>query len=324
MNENMKKIFDKIKEYDRIIISRHKRPDGDAVGSTLGLREILRLTYPEKEIYVSNEDYAEYTKFLGDEDGELCDEMYDGALVIIIDTGNVERISNKRYTMGKELIKIDHHIEIEPYGDISWVEDYRSSACEMIAAFYIAFKDELKINKKAAELIYAGMVTDSGRFKYDVAGETLRCAAALVDVGIDTETLYANLYLDDYACLKFNAFVYKKMKITKNGVAYIHITKGDRRRYGISTEQASNSVSLLSSIRGSIAWLAFIDYDDGTTRVRLRSRFVHINGIAEKYSGGGHACASGATVHNKKELRALLSDTDALVADYKKNNEGVI
>lgn len=324
MNDTMKIIFDKIKEYNRIIISRHQRPDGDAVGSTLGLREILRLTYPEKEIYVSNEDYAEYTKFLGEEDGELDDAMYNDALVIVIDTGNVERISNKKYTLGKELIKIDHHIDIAPYGDVSWVEEERSSACEMIAAFYIAFRDELKISKRAAELIYAGMVTDSGRFKYDVSGETLRCAAALVDVGIDTETLYANLYLDDFDCLKFNAFVYRRMKITENGVAYIHITRGDRRRYGISTEQASNFVSLLSSIRGSIAWLAFIDYDDGSTRVRLRSRFVHINGIAEKYSGGGHACASGATVHGKKEMRALISDTDALVAEYKKNNEGVI
>ena len=139
MNEQMKVIFEKIKEYDRIVIFRHKRPDGDAVGSTLGLRGILRLSFPHKEIVVNNTDYSDYVGFLGDEDAPCSDEFYAEALGIVIDTATEDRVSNPRYNLCSELCKIDHHIPKEAYGDYQWVEEHRSSACEMIAAFYAAF-----------------------------------------------------------------------------------------------------------------------------------------------------------------------------------------
>ena len=319
----MQQILAKIKEYQKIILFRHKRPDGDAVGSTLGLREILALTYPEKEIVALNCDYSDYVAFLGDEDAARPDEYYADALGIVIDTATTDRISNKNYTLCKELIKIDHHIEVEPYGNLSWVEEERSSACEMIAAFYDAFRDELKLDKTAATYIYAGMVTDSGRFRFrSVSGETMRLAGILLDTGIDTDTLYAHLYLKDFDSLKFQAYVYKKMKMTENGVVYLHVDRAMQKKFNLTSETAGTAVSFMDSIKGSLIWLAFIDNSDGTTRVRLRSRFVTINEIAEKYHGGGHACASGATVHNKKEMKALIADADAHLKQYKETNEG--
>lgn len=321
--EQMQQILAKIKEYHKIILFRHKRPDGDAVGSTLGLREILSLTYPEKEIVALNCDYSDYVAFLGDEDAARPDEYYADALGIVIDTATTDRISNKNYTLCRELIKIDHHIETEPYGNLSWVEEERSSACEMIAAFYDAFRDELKLDKTAATYIYAGMVTDSGRFRFrSVSGETMRLAGILLDTGIDTDTLYAHLYLKDFDSLKFQAYVYKKMKMTENGVVYLHVDRAMQKKFNLTSETAGTAVSFMESIKGSLIWLAFIDNADGTTRVRLRSRFVTINEIAEKYHGGGHACASGATVHNKKEMKALIADADAHLKQYKETNEG--
>ena len=321
--EQMQQILAKIKEYQKIILFRHKRPDGDAVGSTLGLREILSLTYPEKEIVALNCDYSDYVAFLGDEDAARPDEYYADALGIVIDTATTDRISNKNYTLCKELIKIDHHIEVEPYGDLSWVEEERSSACEMIAAFYDAFRDELKLDKTAATYIYAGMVTDSGRFRFrSVSGETMRLAGILLDTGIDTDTLYAHLCLKDFDSLKFQAYVYKKMKMTENGVVYLHVDRAMQKKFNLTSETAGTAVSFMDSIKGSLIWLAFIDNADGTTRVRLRSRFVTINEIAEKYHGGGHACASGATVHNKKEMKALIAEADAHLKQYKETNEG--
>ncbi len=322
MNLELKQqILNKIKEYDKIFISRHQRPDGDAVGSTMGLQKILKLTYPEKQILLVNDDYCDYVAFLGKEDGAQPEDAYKDALQIVIDTATVDRISNSLYGSAKELIKIDHHFDVEPYGDISWVEDGRSSACEMIVDFYDTFKGELKIDKEAALCLFTGMVTDSGRFKYDgTTGETMRCAAILLDQGIDTETLYARLYLEDFDYLKFESYVYKHMKITENGVAYIYVDKKMQKRFNLTSEQASNTIGLLGEIKGSIIWIAFIDNKDGSTRVRLRSRFVTVNELANKYHGGGHACASGATVHGKKEIKALLADADALIKDYKSNN----
>ena len=321
--EKMRVVLDKIKEYDKIIIFRHKRPDGDAVGSTKGLREILRLTFPKKEISLINNDYSDYVGFLGGEDGQMPDEYYADALGIVIDTATPDRISNPRFALCKELVKIDHHIEKEPYGDCSYVEEERSSACEIIAAFYDTFKDELKINKDAATYIYAGMVTDSGRFRFrSVSGDTLRLAGMLLDLGVDTDTLYANLYMRDFHTLKFQSYVYNKMKITENGVAHLYVDLAMQRKFGLTSEEASASVSYMESIRNSLIWIAFIENKDGSIRVRLRSRFVTVNEIAERYHGGGHACASGATVYSKKEMKALIKDCDVRLKEFKENNEG--
>ena len=321
--EIKKQILDKIKQYDRIIITRHFRPDGDAIGSTKGLAGILKLSFPQKEVYVLNEDSSQYLAFLGGEDAPIDDEKYADALVIVCDTATTDRISNKKYALGKELIKIDHHIDVKPYGDLSWVEEERSSLCEMIADFWLTFKDELKIDEEAATCIFTGMVTDSGRFRFSsVDGDTMRRAAALLDVGINTEWIYSNLNLDDFDVFKFEAYVYKKMKISKNGVAYIYVDKAMQKKFKLTNEQASNVVSYLDGIKGAIVWLAFIQNASGSIRVRLRSRFVTINALAEKYGGGGHDKASGATVHSKKEMKQMLSDADELVKNYKENNTG--
>ena len=323
--ETMKSILEKIKSYQRIIIFRHYRPDGDAVGSTKGLQRILQLSFPEKEIYLQNSDYCDYMAFLGKEDEPIDESLYESALGIVVDTGTADRASNKKFSLCKEIIKIDHHIDIKPYGDISWVEEERSSSCEMIAKFYETFRDELVLDKEGATYIYTGMVTDSGRFRYrSVSGDTLRLAGMLLDFGIDTDRLYANLYLDEYNALKFKAYVYNNMKMTDNGVVYIYVDRRMQKRFGLTSEQASNIISSLDSIRGSLIWLAFIDgkKGDDAIRVRLRSRFVTVNTLAEKYSGGGHDCAAGATVHSKKEMKALIAEADERLAKYKSENEG--
>lgn len=320
--EIMQKILDKIKEYNRIIIFRHFRPDGDAMGSTMGLCEILRATYPEKEIYLQNDDFSDYLSFMGGEGERLPDELYADALGIIIDTGTADRASNKKFSLCREIVKIDHHIDIKPYGDLSWVEEHRSSACEMIAHFYDTFRDELKINKAAATYIYTGMVTDSGRFRYrSVSGDTMRLAGMLLDLGIDTDTLYANLYLKDFNSFRFEAYVYEHMQLTEGGVAYLYVDKPMQELFGLTLEEASNAVSYLDGIKGSIIWIAFIETPDNI-RVRLRSRFVTVNQLAERYHGGGHDCAAGATCYSVEEMNSLIAEADALIKDYKANNEG--
>jgi phosphoesterase RecJ-like protein len=192
----------------------------------------------------------------------------------------------------------------------------------MVAEFYYTFKDELKIDKEAATYIYTGMVTDSGRFRFrSVSGDTMRLAGMLLDQDIDVDTLYANLYMKDFDDFKFNAYVYNQLKITENGVAYVFVDKAMQEMFSLTSEKASSVVSLMESIKGSLIWLAFIENDD-SIRVRLRSRFVTVSEIGEKYHGGGHACASGATVYSIEEMNSLISDADSRLKEYKENNEG--
>ncbi len=324
MNLQVKKqILDKIKAYDKIIISRHVRPDGDCIGGTKGLKAILELTYPEKNIYLVNGDYSEYLAFLGGEDSQFDDEFYKDALVIVLDTASTDRISNPKYSLGKELIKIDHHIDVKPYGDLSWVENLRSSLCEMIVDFYDTFKNELKINSEAATCLYTGMVTDSGRFRHStVTGTTLRLAGLLLDVGVDTEWLHANLKMEDYNYLVYKSYALGQIKLTENGVAYIHVDNVMQEKFGLSREDASASVSFAENVKGSLIWAAFIDNPDGTIRVRLRSRFVECNDIGESWRGGGHECACGATLHSYDEIDALLEQADRKLKEYKETHEG--
>lgn len=316
-------IYEKIKEYDTILIFRHFRPDGDAVGSTKGLQRIIKLTFPEKTVLLQNEDFSDYLSFLGDEDKIIDESLYRDALGIVLDTGTANRISNQKYSLCKEVIKIDHHIPLDPYGDIFWIEEERSSTCEMVADFYDKLKDKLKIDKLAATYIYTGMVTDSGRFRFrGVSEETMRLAGTMLAKNIDTEWIYANLYMKDFDMFKFESFVYQKMKLTENGVAYFHVTEAIKEKFNLTMENASSAVSYMDSIKNSLIWIAFIDSPDGTIRVRLRSRFLTINKLAEKYRGGGHACAAGATLTDKKEIRKLLKEADELIKNYKSTHEG--
>jgi phosphoesterase RecJ-like protein len=150
----------------------------------------------------------------------------------------------------------------------------------------------------------------------------MRLAGLLLDQGVDTDHLYANLYMKDFAEFKFHGYVLNHIKITENGVAYIYIDSAAMEKYGLSFEQASACVSYMDSIKNSLIWVAFIDTGSGDIRVRLRSRFVTINDLAMRYEGGGHDCAAGATVHSKKQMKELLLEADALLAEYKKANEG--
>ncbi len=324
MNEDIKNlILQKIESYNTIIISRHIRPDGDAVGSTKGLTKILRDTYPQKQIYLVDEDFSDYLSFCGGED-TVPDDIYRNALQIVIDTGTKKRISNTNFKKAREIIKIDHHIEADPYGDINWVEDFRSSACEMIADFYVTHKNRLKISAEAATYIYMGMVTDSGRFQFEgVTGETMRLAGAMLDCGIDLEKLYANLYSEKFEAFRFKSYVYDNIRITENGVAYIYLDQATQERFGLSFEEASSVVGELSGIRGSLIWVAFIyNSKKENIRVRLRSRFLGINDLAIKYHGGGHNMAAGATAYSEEEMYRLIRDADTLLGEYKATHEG--
>lgn len=318
-----REVLETIKKYDRIIIFRHFRPDGDAVGSTKGLQRILKLSFPEKEIILQNCDFSDYMSFLGDEEPIMDDEFYADALGIVLDTATTARISNQKFNLCKFLIKIDHHIPVESYGNINWVEEERCSTCELITAFYDAMKDELKIDAEAATYLYAGLVTDSGRFRFrSVSGDTMRLAGILLNQGVDTDHLYANLYMKDFAEFKFHGYVLNNINITENGVAYIYIDTATMEEYSLSFEQASACVSYMDSIKGSLIWVAFINSGNGDIRVRLRSRFVTINDLAKQYEGGGHDCAAGATVHSIEQMNELLGKADLLLKTYKNENEG--
>lgn len=320
-----KQILQEIKENDTIIICRHICPDGDCIGSSIGLRNILRATFKEKKIYSIGTEKSEYTSFFNDEDQDVPDEVYKEALIIVVDTATKIRIDNPKCELGKKIIKIDHHIAVDSYGDINYVREDFPSCATIIADFQKTFSDELIMHKDAALPLYVGMVTDTGRFRYQgVNGNTMTLAGNMIDKGLDLEKIFMNLYIKEKETLKLQAYVYKNFKTTENGVSYIYFSLKTIKKYQTTIEEASSLVNLLDSIKGSLIWIAFIEQNDKSIRARIRSRFVAVNKIAEEYEGGGHANASGGTAHNQKQVKTMIKEYDELLKDFKEENPDLV
>ena len=313
-------ILNEIEQNDSIIIVRHMRPDGDCIGSSFGLREILRSSFPNKKIYSVGDGVPEYLSFLGEED-KISEDVYKDSLIIVVDTATSKRICNEFYTQGKKLIKIDHHIAVESYGEINYVREDFPACCQIIMDFYETFKEKLVLNQKAATALYTGLVTDTGRFRFrSVDGTTMRLAGQLLDANIDTEFVYTHLNTKHPESFKLQGYVYQNFKTTENGVAYAFITKKIMKKFKASVEDASNLVNCMDSIKGSLIWILFVEYDN-EIRVRLRSRYIPVVSIGEQFNGGGHANACGASLPNKKQIKELLSVADNNLKEFKKENK---
>ncbi len=313
-NKVFKEILNTIKEYDTIMIHGHTRPDGDCIGSQFGLKYLILDNFPDKKVYVVGET-SDYVKFVGVPDG-ADDDLYKGALAIVVDCGNAERISDQRYKFAQKLIKIDHHIEDTPYGDIKYVEEEAASCTQIICDF--AREMKLMVTERAAYPLYVGMVTDSGRFRFDsVTPNTFLDAAFLLSCGVNIEDVDNNLSVTNLKTLKLTGYVLNNFKTTENGVAYICMTREIVEEYGVSNEEAANQVSSLAGIEGYPVWCLMMEYSKDEIRIRLRSRGPEIKTLANEYGGGGHAKASGAKLENWDELPKFLSDADKLVKEYK-------
>lgn len=300
-------ILNEIKKYNRIIIHRHSKPDGDALGSQIGLKHILKDTFPEKEIYVVG-DAAGHYSFMDDcIMNEIADSLYDGALAIILDCGGKHLISDNRYEKAASTIRFDHHIFAEKIADYEIVDTSYESCCGLITQF--AKDCELTVSTLAAKSLYTGMVTDSGRFRYDsTSTHTFALASFLMEHGVDLNAVYNELYAEDYEGRKLRAMFTLKVNFTENNVAYIYTTSEEVKELNVDTFTISRGmVGTMSDIKGVDIWVNFTETESGVL-CELRSSRFNINPIAVKYGGGGHQKASGATVASKEIAMQMLND----------------
>ena len=310
----MKRILNKIKEFETIIIHGHKRPDGDCYGAQFGLKNIIQSSFPNKHVYVVGQT-SDFVDYVGKVD-TISDDLYKDALVIVVDTATEERISDPRYTMGKYLIKIDHHIPVNDYGDLRWVDTNFPSCAQMISYFYYKFKNELKLTKEGAIALYTGIVTDTGRFRYrGVSKVTHQLAGMLLEKGVDVEYIDQQLSKETLEMVGLKGYVYSNYK-TADGFIYLKMTRDVIEQYNVSDEQAASVVNLLSGIEGYPVWALFIEYPN-EIRIRLRSNGPTINELANQYAGGGHAKAAGCRIENWDQLDDFIKDCEAVVKAYK-------
>ena len=300
-----------IEAYPRIIIHRHKNPDGDALGSQLGLFHILRDSYPEKSVYMVGDMTPRYAFMVDREMDELSDEDFSGALSIVLDTSAKTLICDDRYTLASASARMDHHIFVEKIADEEVTDTSFESCCGLITA--MAIECGFVVSPVAAKALYTGMITDSGRFRYDsTSAQTFRMASFLMERKFETTDIYRNLYSDELFFIQLRAKFTLKIQLTPHKVAYIYTTLDEAAEYGADTFTLSRGmVNVMSEIKGIESWVNFTESENGVL-CEIRSSCHNINAIAVKYGGGGHLKASGATLKDRAEAMSLLEDLNAL------------
>ena len=318
MKAELNIILEKIKEYDDILIFGHIRPDGDCLGSQFGLYDIIKTTWPKKHAHVVGQS-SDYVAFLGQPES-VPEYVYKNALGIVVDTGSPDRISDPRYKLCRELIKIDHHHPVGSYGDFVWVEVYWPSAAQMIGYFYKMFDNELKISPKGAEAIYTGIVTDTGGFRYrGVDNLTHNIAGLMLSKGADVEIINQSLSLVDENIVDLKGYVLSNMVKCDFGFLYFVITSEILETYNVSYEAAASMVGEMAGIKGYPVWALILEYPS-EYRVRLRSMGTgpSIHKIAEEFGGGGHDNAAGFSIPNLESgIRDLKYAVKRLLEDWK-------
>ena len=307
-------ILEAIGKYDTVILHRHERPDGDAMGSQLGLKHLLLTNYPEKTVYVVG-DEPKFFSFMEDAVmDELPDAAYENALAVILDCGAAHLISDKRYTLAAATARLDHHIFTGTLAQAEVVDTGFESCCGLVTA--MAVEAGWTISPLAAKSLYTGMVTDSGRFRYDgTTARTFRLAAALLDTGFDPTEIFRPLYADDYESKRLKARFILKIQFTEKRVAYIYTDQEELQQLNKDLFTVSRAmVNTMADIRGTDIWVNFTETDRGVA-CEIRSSVYNINPIAVKYGGGGHAKASGATVPDRATAMAMLADLDAMIGE---------
>lgn len=305
-----KTILAKIKAYDTIIIHRHMKPDPDALGSQVGLKEVITSNFPQKTVKVTG--YNEPTLSWLAQMDDVSDKDYEGALVIVVDTANRPRIDDQRYLNGNFLIKIDHHPDEDYYGDLSYVDTKASSASEIITDF--ALQNQLKLSDQAARLLYAGILGDTGRFLYPATtSKTFIIASELLKYDFDFAALARQMDSFPYKIAKLQAYVFENLEIDKNGAARIILSQKILKKFNLTDAETSAIVSSPGKIDTVQVWAIFVEQADGHYRVRLRSKSTVINEVAKRHAGGGHPLASGANSYSLAENKDIYQELKNLL-----------
>ena len=302
-----KKIYKKIKKASKIVIARHIGPDPDALGSSIGLKEIIKNTFPKKEVYVIGAPTNKF-KFIGLID--KYDETMNDALLIVTDTPNAARIDGVELKQFKDSIKIDHHPFVEKMCSLEWIDDKSSSASEMIVELVLNTK--LKMNKIAAEKLFIGLVSDTNRFMFSSTSvNTFDASAYLITFGINITQIYNDLYERPFKELVFHGYLSSNLKLTEHGVGYIIVNTETLNEYRVDAAVPGNMVNDFNFIKEMPIWCT-CTYDENNNyyRVSIRSKNIVINDIVEDFNGGGHRFACGTKLKEIEDFYLLIQKLD--------------
>lgn len=298
-----------IDESQKILISAHVNPDGDALGSSLSLRRSLE-KYGKDAKVIKISEVDDYLKFLPELNSYEEVEEEDFDLFIVLDCSEFDRIGDAYKILKKtpKTIVVDHHVGGKISCDLNIIETKSPATCELI--FEIIERTGLPMDEKIAYLLYTGLVTDTGRFMYEnVSPQTFNAAGKLLDYGVDFQDIYKNLYQNkEKSKMKFENEILSRVDFFDNK-AYVGIEEKICKKYGVQIGDSESIVNMLRDLKGVEVACILKEYGPNDFRVSLRSKeYVDVSEIARNNGGGGHIRASGFSIKkdNFKEAEQVI------------------
>ena len=320
MNNIYKAIYNEIKKYKKIYIARHIGPDPDAFGSQMALKDSIKLTFPEKEVYAVGTTVSRF-KYFGKID-KVDKYDYENGLLIVTDTPDKKRVDIDDFSEFKHVLKIDHHPFVDKFGEVEYIKEDVSSASELV--YEIIDNTKLKINESIAGNIYIGIVSDTNRFLYGTNSKTFELVSKMIKkYKIDIESLYRNLYAKPLSEVRLMGHLASSLRVDKNGFASVEVDDEILSSLGADLSAVSNMINDFNNINEVLVW-AFVSFDQKNKlfKVNIRSRGPIINEIAAKHGGGGHKYASGVRNESKEEIDDLLKDLSNACKEFIEKESG--
>lgn len=311
-------ILKQIEKYDTIVIFGHDYPDGDCLGSQIGLRESLRLTYPQKKIYATGSGIRRFEPIVGKVD-DVSDDIISNCLAILLDGNDLSRMEDQRIVKAKAFAKLDHHVENGKFKEGPFVViEEANSTCEIVLDFIR--KCNLKYNSIVCNALYLGILTDSGRFQFiEDFPKAFKDAAWLCENGANPKSITRVLQATNEYSIAFKGYVFTHYKKTKGGVIYCHLTGDELGKFNLSINKSATMVNLIGNVIDYPIWAFFCEDNEHVCKVEFRSSDYTVQPIAVKYGGGGHKQAAGCTIldFNEKILNQILDELDSLIKKEK-------
>jgi phosphoesterase RecJ-like protein len=295
------RIVEEIRSHETFCIVGHVRPDGDCVGSQLGLGYALKNA--GKKVTVWNEDpMPDKLKFLDPDkifEKPRRGEEFD--CVIATDCASFERLGKAGAYADKKklLINIDHHLSNTRYGDVNWISAREASTGELI--YKLLKAGSWPITRKIADCLFTAVSTDTGSFQYATTKPlTYHTAAELVKRGADVAKICDEVYQSHpLSRVRLLKHLYNKFRLTDNDkIAYLWLKKKDFSRAGAETEESEGLIDHIRDMQPVEIACIFEELEPELTRISLRSKNLHVNvnEIAALFGGGGHKSAAGARI----------------------------
>lgn len=298
LNKNIQPLFDAFEQAEAIVVFHHVSPDPDARGTQLGMCEFLKERYPGKTILAAGPQ---------DDMDEVSDEQMKSAMALICDTSNGYRVDDQRYTMCRNIARIDHHIQVEDFGELDYVDADAPAAAEVAVEILRAHGEEIPAS--SAQHFLEALISDTQRFMLpSVRPSTFEAAAWLVSHGASVDLAQKHLYTRIREKYAYGGKVISK-SVLKNKCLVAVMSRDDYLSCACPFEEAKNSVNLMAQIEGVEIWVLITQNLDGQHyQASVRSAGIVVEPLARAYGGGGHACACGIKNLDASTVSALIDD----------------